>query len=337
MSEGTVYSDRLGAIRDGQFAEVCARHGLGTFVRAEPTTSGLFGQNVFVFTSDGAFVLRGAPHWVMGPGDTAYRQEDRWQFSKERWFAQQLHARTKVPVPWPMVHDQGTDIFGWPYLIMPKMPGQCFDEREIVKALDADGRHGVAVAMGENLSEMQRLTWDAAGDFSTTTIAFEARPESGVGWIAREALGIAATCGDRLTADERAWIERVAADAPRDAPNTYAHCDYKHGNLTVMQDGSGRWRVSGLFDFHEARFADGTLDIVRTACSYLDTEPHLARVFRDGYGKPLDPTRMTLYVLNDRLKLWEYFTRPDAKFDFLKGKTFRPWVQRYLDGILALC
>jgi aminoglycoside phosphotransferase (APT) family kinase protein len=336
MSEGTVYSDRLGAIRDAQFAAVCERHGLGKFVRAEPTTSGLFGQNVFVFASGGDFVLRGAPHWVKGPDDATYRREDRWQFSKERWFAQQLHAHTKVPVPWPMNHDETSDIFGWPYIVMPKMPGQCFDEREIVKALDVEGRRGVAVAMGENLAEMQRLTWDFAGDFDMTTIALTAQPDGGVGWIAREALGIAETCGDRLTADERAWIERMAADAPRDAANTYTHCDYKHGNLTVLQE-NGRWRVGGLFDFHEARFADGTLDIVRTACSYLDTEPELARVFREAYGKPLDPVRMTLYVLNDRLKLWEYFTRPDTKFDFLKGKTFRGWVQRYVDSIVALC
>lgn len=335
MDHGRVYSERLGAIRDAQFAAACERLGLGRFLGAEPTSAGLFGQNVFVTTSDGEFVLRGAPHWVKGPNDAEWRREDRWQFTKERWFAQQLHERTKTPVPWPMLHDETSDIFGWPYIIMPRAPGQCFDERSILKALDADARRGVAQAMGENLAEMQTLTWDFAGDFSTETIALTARPEGGVGWIANETLSFAADCGERLAADERAWIERVAADAPRDAVNTYVHCDYKHGNLTVLED-SGRWRVGGLFDFHEARFADGALDVVRTACSYLDTEPALARVFRDAYGKPLDPARMTLYVLNDRLKIWDYFTRPAHPAEWLKGKTFRGWVQRYLDGILSL-
>jgi hypothetical protein len=102
-----------------------------------------------------------------------------------------------------------------------------------------------------------------------------------------------------------------------------------------LNDG-GRWRVSGLFDFHEARFSDGALDLVRSACSYLDTEPAMARVFREAYGKPLDSRRMLLYVINDRLKLWEYFTRPTHKADWLEGHTFRSWVQRYADGILAL-
>jgi hypothetical protein len=91
-----------------------------------------------------------------------------------------------------------------------------------------------------------------------------------------------------------------------------------------------------LFDLHEARFADGALDVVRTACSYLDTEPELARVFRAAYGKPLDPARMTLYVINDRLKFWDYFSRPEINAEWLRGKTFRQWAQRYVDGVLAL-
>ena len=68
---------------------------LGRFVGAEPITSGLFGQNVFVTTTDGEFVLRGAPHWVKDIDETEYRREDRWQFTKERFFAQQLHEHTK--------------------------------------------------------------------------------------------------------------------------------------------------------------------------------------------------------------------------------------------------
>ena len=108
-------------------------------------------------------MLRGAPHWVKGPADAAWRREDRWQFTKERWFAQQLHQHTRAPVPWPMLHDETGDIFGWPYLVMPRMPGTCFDERGIMQALPAAQRHDVAVALGENLAEMQRLTSPFAG------------------------------------------------------------------------------------------------------------------------------------------------------------------------------
>src|SRR6185436_10891944 len=174
MSEAKVYSERLGAISDAQFAAVAERFELGRFVGAAPTTAGLFGQNVFVTTTQGEFVLRGAPHWVKDIDETAYRPEDRWQFTSERWFAQQLHERTKTPVPWPIHHDTASDIFGWPYLVMPRMPGLCTDERAILKELPPEDRRGVAVALGENLAEMQRLTWPFAGNFSTKTIELEA-------------------------------------------------------------------------------------------------------------------------------------------------------------------
>jgi len=109
MQNPTVYSQRLGAISDLQFEAVSTRLKHGHFLQATPTTSGLFGQDVFVTTTAGEFVLRGAPYWVKGIDDTQFRQEDRWQFTKERFFAQQLHERTNAPVPWPMHHDPTSD------------------------------------------------------------------------------------------------------------------------------------------------------------------------------------------------------------------------------------
>ena len=82
MSEGRIYSQRLGAISDAQFQAVASRLSLGRFVGAQPTVGGLFGQNVFMTTTEGEFVLRGAPHWVNGAPN------DRWQFTKEAFFAQ---------------------------------------------------------------------------------------------------------------------------------------------------------------------------------------------------------------------------------------------------------
>src|SRR5215469_13499882 len=165
MEEGIQYSERLGRIREEQFAAALARFGLGDFVQAAPTTSGLFGQNVFVTSTKGEFVLRGAPHWigVVRDGELTYVPDDRVQFTKERFFAQQLFEQTRAPVPWPMHHDEASDIFGWPYLLMPRMPGQCFNERDILKALGDDDRHGVATALGAMLAQIQRLRWPFSG------------------------------------------------------------------------------------------------------------------------------------------------------------------------------
>jgi aminoglycoside phosphotransferase (APT) family kinase protein len=345
MTEATKYSDRLGAISREQFEAVAARWNLGRFLKAETTTSGLFGQNAFVTTSGGEFVLRGAPHWVKGPDDAEYRPEDRWQFAKEKYFAQQLHERTGVPVPWPMLHDETSDIFGWPYLVMPKMPGTCFNERDILNALDPVDRLGVAKALGQTVAEMQTLTSPFAGDFGTRTIALEPYPGGAMTWNAQEIQKFASTAekNGSITGDDRAWIDDIIARALKSTcsrPNTYVHCDYKLNNLTVMKS-NGVWRVTGLFDFHEARFADGGLDIVRTAYSYLDTEPQLTRVFTDSYfgGISRDPSLtelMPLFVVNDRMKFWEFFAKPDAKVSWLKGKTFRSWTEPYVDVILEL-
>src|SRR5919112_6152635 len=93
------YSRRLGPIEDGQFRSALQRLGLGEFVRAEPIADGLFGQNVFVSSTTGEYVLRGAPHYD-------------WQLQSERFFARLLHERTRAPVPWPYVIDPAADIFG---------------------------------------------------------------------------------------------------------------------------------------------------------------------------------------------------------------------------------
>lgn len=345
MGEAREYSKRLGAISDAQFEAVASRWNLGRFLSADPVTSGLFGQNVFVTTSDGEFVLRGAPHWVKRPGDTEYRREDRWQFTKEKFFAQRLHERTRTPAPWPMLHDETHDIFGWPYLIMPRMPGQCFDERSIRRSLEAGDRHGVAVALGEMLAEMQTLAWPFAGDFGLASIQLEPDPDGVLGQALTETRDMTRSARDAgtLSSDEVTWIDtlaRRARDAANDRPNSYVHCDYKLNNLTVLKT-NDVWQVGGLFDFHEARFADGALDIVRQACGYVDTEPQLTGVFVGAYLRLVTPDErldelMPFYIANDRMKFWEFFTRPEARATWTLGTTFREWAQRYMDEILKL-
>jgi hygromycin-B 7''-O-kinase len=342
MSEATVYSPRLGAISDAQFQAVADRLNLGRFLQAAATTSGLFGQNVFVTTTEGEFVLRGAPHWVMGPADTEHRPEDRWQFTKERFFAQQLHERAGVPTPWPMLHDQTSDILGWPYLVMPRMPGHCFNEQDIMQALGPEDRRGVAVAMAAMLAQMQQLTSSFAGDFDVDTIQLTPYPGGNTQYVVDQTRRHAAAAQAKgvITAEDIGWIDEVAAlaMAAGERPNSYVHCDYKLNNLTVSNTEDG-WRVTGLFDLHEAHFADGALDIVRQACSYLDTERELAGVFVRAYLERVAPEPrlaafLPLYILNDRMKFWGFFA-PEAP-DWLKGRTFRQWAQRYVDKLLAL-
>ena len=345
MQNPIVYSQRLGAISDAQFEAVSNRLALGRFLHATPVTSGLFGQNVFVTTTTGEFVLRGAPHWVKGIADTQFRQEDRWQFTKERFFAKQLHERTRAPVPWPMLHDKTSDLLGWPYLVMPRMPGHCFDEHSILKALAPADRRAVAVALGTMLAELQQLTWQFAGDFNPATIALEAYPLGNTQWVIDEThvFTTLAIAHDSINAADRACIDAAverARSTTATRPTTFVHSDFKLNNLTVAQDQDG-WRVSGIFDLHEARFGDGALDIVRQFCAYLDTEPQMAEAFVESYrhNVPVDASvreLLALYVVNDRMKMWEYFTRPDVRGTWTQGTTFSEWVSRYMSSAMAM-
>ncbi len=352
MQQTRIWSNRLGAISDSQFQAVADRLGLGRFLHAAPVTSGLFGQNVYVTTTAGEFVLRGAPHWVKGIDETDYRQEDRWQFTKEQFFVRQLHEHTQAPAPWPMLHDTGADLLGWPYLVMPRMPGQCFDERSILKALAPADRLEVAAALGTMLAEQQRLTSAFAGDFDHDTITLAPYPQGNTDWVIRETAMYArmADVNAALDAADRAAIDAAAARAlaagsavqPSTAmrPVTFVHGDYKLNNLTVLRDDAG-WRVSGIFDLHEAHFGDGALDLVRQTCAYLESEPPAASTFVSNYLRLLPPDPrltelMPLFVLNDRLKLWEYFSRPGMNATWQQGTNFRTWAGRYVDGLQRL-
>jgi hypothetical protein len=45
---------------------------------------------------------------------------------------------------------------------------------------------------------------------------------------------------------------------------------------------------------------------------------------------------MPLYVINDRMGLWHYFTQPGVNAAWTQGKTFRGWAQHYVDAIMNL-
>ena len=347
MAEATIYSTRLGAISDTQFAAAADRAGVGRFLRAAPTTSGLFGQNVFITTTEGEFVLRGAPHWVdLGDsGPWKWEPNDRYQFMKEALFARLLHEKTDAPVPWPYLLVEDTEIFGWPYIIMVRMPGDCLDERSILKSLSPDQRHEVAQSLGDVLARQQRLEWSFAGDIDPNT--YELTPYRGgyLAQTARQTLRFAenSRSSGTLTRGDDAWVERIIAAASnhREAGHAvYLHGDFKLGNLCVMERG-GSWEVSGIFDLHTSHFGDGEADLSRLLCSYVDTDKSLAAVFLDSYraGRPLREgfaLRMPLDLINERLKIWEYFRRPDVDAAWLRGKTFQSWVQPYIDRFAEL-
>ncbi len=333
------YNERLGTLSDEQFQAALDRFDLGRFIGAEPISFGLFGQNVFVTSTKGEYVLRGAPHFP-------------WQFPTEQFYARQLHEHTRIPVPWPYLVDTASDIFGWSYALMPRMPGLQLADPEIYRQLDVEDRRGIARALGENLALMQELTWPFAGRYDAASDAvqpFELARE--LAWPFPVRAGASTptpiTCSERViaclrnnlarargyngytTADDIAWVEN-AITRSRDALNEpFQPCivmeDYKRDNVVAVRDAGG-WRISGVFDLMSAHFGDGETDLSRTVGMYILQSPQNG-VKKEDQGPPLSAASQ---------REAGYQQNPEKSTDFPTGRDdglelAREFVRAYLD------
>ncbi len=321
------YSHRLGSIEDGQFRSALKRLGLGEFVRAEPVAGGLFGQNVFVISSTGEYILRGAPHYD-------------WQLPAERFFARLLHERTRAPVPWPYILDPEDDIFGWSYALMPRMSGLKPSDVEAAEGLTSDERYGMARSMGENLALMHVLDWPHPGRYDLATDSIVPFKERWAEWVTTEArrwLALARRHSDRTTAADVHWVEdllRSSYEALIEPfePRFVMH-DYGEHNVTFEQT-ERLWRVSGVFDLMESFFGDNEMDLSRQSALYLEEDPELARMFLTTYldllpARPGFQERFPAYMLLDRLVVWEYAQRQQQEPWCDPRLTLREWAEPY--------
>jgi len=299
------YTKRLGNISDEQLQRALSYFDLGKFLHADPIPFGLFGQNLFVTSTVGDFVLRGVPHYD-------------WQFPTEKFFIEQLHDKTRVPVPHPYLFNPSAEIFGWSFVIMPKMSGLQLADSQIVSNLSMDERRGVAQALAAMLIEIQTLTWEHTGRFNITTQMIEHMRQDYRSWIVqriRELLLQAQSYNVNTTAADAAWVENIIAQTTQACLTPYEPClvleDYKEPNVVVTQEQTG-WRVSGVVDFMTAHFGDGEADLARQSGTYLREMPELADEFvqfyldhkevQPGFGK-----RQQLYMLYDSLLIWSFW------------------------------
>jgi hygromycin-B 7''-O-kinase len=324
---GRVYSQRLGVLTPDQFQAALARFALGDFVEAAPVSQGLFGQNVFVTSTHGQYVLRGVAHYP-------------WQFPKERFGAALLHERTRVPVAHPYLLDASTDIFGWSYILMPRLRGTSPADSRLT---DAE-RLEIAGALGRNLAQMHALHWPFVGEYDLASDTIQPFAEDYPHWFAsdvRRWLTRARENGPATTADDVGWVEQVIRDAqPALAVSfrpSFVMNDYNLGNLLVSRV-HGEWEVTGLFDLMEYYFGDGEADLMRLIGGYMDRgrpdDMRLAHAFGATYlaSRPPRPgfaERYPLFMLRDRLITWEYGTRPGNNW-FPEGQSFRDYAERYV-------
>jgi hygromycin-B 7''-O-kinase len=332
------YSKRLGFISDEQFQKALDHFNLGQFIRAEAIPFGLFGQNVFVTSSTGEYVLRGSAHYD-------------WQFPKEQFVANLLHERTDVPVPWPYLLDTDETIFGWKYgyVLMPRMPGLQLADAQVQKTLSSEERKAIAYTIGENLREIQRVQWSFAGQYDLMTQTIQPFKMGFDGWLIseiRQQLQQSLSYNNGATPTDEKWVEGIIHNAQEAlkvpyTPTLVLH-DYREANLTVSKQTDG-WKVSGVFDLMEGLIGDGELDLIRQMAVYMGEINELtwAEAFLDGYRKhgalrPLADKRLALFLLYERMVVWEYFHRPANVSLWPIGQSLEAWISAYISKLESL-
>ena len=318
-------SRRLGILSAEQFQKVLKRFDCGAYIKAEPIPHGLFGQNVFVTSTTGQYVLRGKPHSI-------------WQFPKERFFCDEIKKQTRVPVPHPYRIDESPEIFGWPYVLMPRMPGKFIHDPATSKTLTIEDRTAIAAAMGETLAELHNCRWPHCGEYEFCSNSVKPLELPFSKWVLYHIRKTLDNCAAWPDYSPAADIEQVWRDVEQAAPAMavpFQPClvmhDFREGNANHDYLG-GRWQVTGLFDLMECFAGDGEMDLSRQAADYILLDRKAAAVFVRSYAakrppRPLFNARFGLYMLADRLGIWDYGIQHAW---FKKGETLREWLQQFL-------
>ena len=298
------YSTRLGRIDSAQLQQACDLFDVGTLEAAEPASAGVWGQNILLTTSRGAFVLRGnpiVPH----------------QLRKERVVAEAINDRCSLPVAWPYLVSENTEPFGWSFAIMPMLPGTTGSQ--LWESAEGPGRVALAEAHGEALACLHEAEFASPGPYDPEQDTFTTVDHYAT-WTLERVGSLRSRCRaiDALTPESERYIDGLidsCADALTEPVPVLVHHDFSLGN-TAYEPHGDRYRARGVFDLGEAHIGDGEEDLVR----FLFRRKRAEReVFMAAYTvrHPLRPDagdRLALYTLADLLFMWEVSTRVTGWF-----------------------
>jgi drug/metabolite transporter (DMT)-like permease len=212
------------------------------------------------------------------------------------------------------------DIFGWNYILMPRLPGRSLADQEMKRRLPEPARQSIARALGATLAELHTLTWPCVGDYDLATETIQPFEQSYAEHVLARLRGALASCvraTARTTAADIAWVEHVIAQG-QDALHEpiqpcFVHGDYQESNVLV--EGSGeQWQVSGVFDPYPG-FKDPESDLSRPLAAYLDERPALAQEFLCAYSKqqPLRPGWKERFLSTCSWTVWRCGSGPSGR------------------------
>lgn len=192
----------------------------------------------------------------------------------------------------------------------------------------------IARAFGENLAEMQTLTWDYCGKYDLDSRSIKPFDQPWNEWVETKIIDLLNKCSECNDID---WIKQIINQG-RDALRikftpTFVMHDYQDTNMVVDKI-NGIWKVTGVFDLMENYFGDGESDLSRMYFAYHQKDPKLANIFVNSYlskvnTRPGFEKRFPIYMIWDRLVVREWAQRTgkcwwDPKF------TFREWCEPHI-------
>ncbi|EKE13767.1 MAG: phosphotransferase protein [uncultured bacterium] len=320
------YSERLGSINNAQFQKALDKFNLGLLTKTEKILFGNFGQNIFLTTTKGNFVLRGKPHYS-------------WQFKNEKLMVDLLHEKTNTKVPHPYLIDENTDIFGWSYVIMPRLGGRQLIDKNEQKNLTLKDWKEIASAYAINLIEMHKLTYKYSGKYTDNYIGIKPFSPSFSSWIIQSInilLDKSSSYNKKTTEQDKKWITELlnhrkeALEEP--FKPTFTMQDYQITN-TLVDKVDGQWIVTGVFDFMESYFGDCEVDLSRMFLKLHENDKELAYIFLNTYLRRKKirrgfSDRFAIYIVLDRLLVWEWAQRT-GKLWWDPDMSLSDWCKRY--------
>jgi aminoglycoside phosphotransferase (APT) family kinase protein len=247
--------------------------------------------------------------------------------------AELLHEKTQVPVPYPYLLEKSKEIFGWEFVIMPRLKGKNLSDDLSEGWLSEEDRVEIAEVQGTTLKEAQKVTYEYCGKYDLETSSIQAYTPDWFTEFSNQIFARLEKAGhhnDKTPQADIDWAEGLIEEAKRfidDFTPCFYMQDYKPGNM-VVDKVAGKWQVTGLFDLMEASFGHPEADISRMFAVYIEKRrENLAYAFINSYlenDADLNSfvKRFSLFMLHDRSIIWEWVQRTDnAWWD--KSWTFR--------------
>src|SRR5690606_5091526 len=150
-------SNKLGNIRNEQLQATLVKFKLGTLLSAKKTEQGAMGQTMFIISTKGEFVFKGNPLY-------------KGQLEEEKYFIEQLRQRTEVPVPFPYLIDDSTDIFGWKYALMPLLKGKHLTDSTLQHTMNTKDKCSIAQSIADALFAFHQWKVEDFGELDTHTL-----------------------------------------------------------------------------------------------------------------------------------------------------------------------